>query len=70
MPVVLFIRVERRLGGRQGKDQPAMAGVDRGELENVAKEFAVGFRVFAVDDDVSAGNHGGYLLLFNELLSH
>jgi hypothetical protein len=59
MPIVLFIGVKRGFGGRQRKNEPAVAGIDRGEFENVAKELAVGFGVFGVDNNVSAGEYDG-----------
>src|ERR1700733_1286311 len=48
-------------GGRQGEDQPAVAGVDGCEVEDVAKEGAVGFRIGGVEDDVGAVDHSGLL---------
>jgi hypothetical protein len=39
-----------------------VAGVHRGEFENIAKESAVAFRVFAINDDVGAVNHGSSVL--------
>src|ERR1700680_3368235 len=51
--------MEGGFGGRQGEDQPAVAGVDGGEIEDVAEEGAVGFRVRGVEDDVGAGEHVG-----------
>jgi hypothetical protein len=47
-------RVEGGLGGRQGEDQPAVAGIDGGKAQDVAEECAVGVRVLAVEDDVGA----------------
>ena len=44
-------------GGRQGEDQPAMAGIDRGELEHLVEERADAVRVLGVDDRVRAGDH-------------
>src|ERR1700723_2995076 len=57
MPVILFVGMKCRLGGWQGKNEPAVAGIDRGKIEDVAKELAVLFSIFAVDDDVSASEH-------------
>src|SRR5579864_2383539 len=55
----LFIQImERSLGGRQGEDQPAVAGVHRRKLQDVAEEGAVAFRIGAVEDDVGAVDHG------------
>ena len=47
-------RVERGLGRRQAEDQPAAAGVDGGQLEDVAEEGSIGLRVGAVEEDVGA----------------
>jgi hypothetical protein len=41
-------------GGREGEDEPAVSGVDRGKLEDVTEEGAVGFWVSGVEDDVGA----------------
>jgi hypothetical protein len=35
-----------------------MTGIDRGELQHVAEERAVGIRILAVKEDVSSGEHG------------
>jgi hypothetical protein len=43
-------RVECGFCGRQGKDQPAVTGIDGFEAEDVAEEFAVCLGIFAVDD--------------------
>src|ERR1700722_607370 len=51
--------MKRGFGGRQSEDQPAVAGVDGGEIEDVAEEGAVGVRVGGVEDDVGAGDHLG-----------
>src|SRR3954469_4933990 len=50
-------RVDRQLGGRQGEDQPAAAGVDRVEAEDVAEEGAGGVGVVRRDDVVGTGDH-------------
>jgi hypothetical protein len=55
--VVLFVWMERDLGRRERKNQPAVAGVDRSKFENVSKKPAVGLRVFAVDNDMSTSDH-------------
>src|SRR6185369_2896829 len=49
------------LRGRQAEDQPAMADIDRGEFEDVAKERAVRFRIGTVKKNVGAGDHGIHL---------
>ena len=56
--VVLFGRVHRDLGGRKREDEPAVAGVGEGELEDVAEERAVRIGVFAVENDVGGADHG------------
>ena len=57
MRAVLSGRMERGLTGRQRKDQPAMACIHRLEPKNVPEEGAVRFRIFTVNDDVSAGDY-------------
>jgi len=42
---------------RQRENQPAAAGVDVGQLQDVPKERAVGVGILAVDDRVSAVDH-------------
>src|SRR5208282_1895513 len=54
---VLFRWMEGGLAGRQREDQPAMACIDGLETENVAKECAIRFRIFAVNNYVSARDH-------------
>ena len=44
-------------GGRQGEDEPSVAGIDGGELEHVAEEGAVRFWILGVEDDVGAVDH-------------
>src|SRR2546428_8695994 len=46
-----------RLPRRQRKEQPTMARIHRLEPENVPEEGAVGFRIFTVNNDVSARDH-------------
>src|SRR5208283_3151063 len=57
-----FFSEECGFRGWQGKNEPAVAGVHRGEFENIPKESAIAFRVLAVDDDVSSVNHRGAFL--------
>src|ERR1700737_4975474 len=52
--VVLLGWMKRSFRSRQRKNEPAVTGVHRGKLENIAKESAVAFRVLAVNDDVSS----------------
>src|SRR6266852_994720 len=63
MRPVLTSRVECGFRRWHRKDQPAMACIHRLEPENVPEEGAVRFRIFAVNNDVSAGDH--LLLLHN-----
>src|SRR3954449_8003665 len=55
--------VDGELGRRQGEDQPAAAGVDVLELQNVAEEGAVGVRVLREQDRVGTGDHARIFLL-------
>src|SRR5260370_27011264 len=57
MRAILTGRVECGFGGRQREDQPAVACIHRLEPENVPEEGAVGFRILAVNNDVSARDH-------------
>ena len=50
-------RVHRHLAGRQLQDQPAAAGVDRRQTEQILEEGPVGLGVGAVEDDVRAADH-------------
>src|SRR5713226_1123413 len=50
-------RVERSFSRRQSEDQPAMAGINGFEAEDIGGKCAVRFGVFAVDNYVSAKNH-------------
>jgi hypothetical protein len=43
--------------GRKFEDQPAVTGVHPREVQDVAKEGAIGFGTFAGDQDVSADKH-------------
>ena len=53
-----FGGMHRHLAGRELEDQPAAAGVDVWILQHVAEERPVRVGVAAVDDDVTAGDHG------------
>lgn len=52
MLIVLFRVVERSLELRHGKNQPAVAVIHGGKLQDIAKEGAVSFRVLGVDDNM------------------
>ena len=54
-----------RLRRRHRKNQPALADIDRAKFENVAKEGAICFRIFAVKKNVRSDDHAGeYTLVF------
>jgi hypothetical protein len=55
--VIVLCVVKGGFCGRQGEDQPAVSGVDGGESEDIAEKSAVGFWIFAVEDDVCAVDH-------------
>jgi hypothetical protein len=57
MRPILSGGVEGGFGWGQSEDQPAMAGVDGFQSENIAEECAIRLGILAVDNDVSAGNH-------------
>jgi hypothetical protein len=50
--------VDCGFGWRQREDQPPMTGVDGFEMENISEECSVCVCVFAVENDVSARDHG------------
>jgi len=56
MPVVVG-RMRGQFGGRQGEDEPAVAGVDRRELEHVSDECTNRVSVLGEDDCAGAGDH-------------
>jgi hypothetical protein len=47
----------RQLGGRQGEDQPAAAGIDGTELEHVPEERAIPLRVRSEDHCMHPRDH-------------
>src|ERR1700720_3406744 len=53
----LLCRVDSQFGWRQGEDQPAVAGVDGGKVEDIAEKCADFFGVVGVENRVSAGDH-------------
>src|SRR5262249_55892684 len=66
---VAFVdRMYGRFRARQLEDQPAAANVNVGISQHIAKEVAIEFRLFAVEQDVSAENHGGSLYLLLQLI--
>src|SRR5207248_10035124 len=46
------------LGGREGEDQPSVAGVDGGKAEHVTEEGAEGVGFLGVDHVVDGVDHG------------
>jgi hypothetical protein len=46
-----------KLGGREGEDQPPSAGIDRGEIEHLAKEGSVRSSIAGENDRVNADDH-------------
>src|SRR5688500_18684711 len=46
-----------QLGGRKREDQPPAAGIDRGEIEHLAKEGSVCFSIAGENDRVNADDH-------------
>lgn len=53
-------RVHAHFRGRQREDQPAVAGVNEGPVQHVAKEGADLLGVVGVNQRVYAGDHGGH----------
>jgi hypothetical protein len=49
-------RMQGEFGRGQGEDGPALFELDETEAQNVADERAVGFRVFAVQQEMRAGD--------------
>jgi hypothetical protein len=58
--VAFFFGMQGCFSGWQRKDQPSSTGIHCAKSENVAEEDAICFGVCAVQQDVSAGNHGVY----------
>src|SRR5262245_28363446 len=56
-------RMDGDLGRWQAKNQPSIADVDVGKLEDVAKKRAIGPSVRAVDDRMCTHEHGQTLLI-------
>ena len=50
-------RVRGQFGGRESEDEPAVAGIDRREFEDVSDECANRVRALGEDDRVGAGDH-------------
>lgn len=58
-------RVNCKFRGRQGEDQPAMAGVDGAEAQDVSKEGADLFSIMGMDEGVESVDHVANLPLIN-----
>jgi hypothetical protein len=52
MPVVLLGIVERGLKWRHSENQPAVASINAGKLEHIAKENPAGFGILGIDNDM------------------
>jgi hypothetical protein len=50
--------VDCQLRGREREDQPSPARIHGAKAEDVADERAIRVRIGAVEEDVSAGDHG------------
>lgn len=57
MLAILIGRMERSFAGWKRENQPAAAGIDGIESENIAEECAVRIGVFRINDNVCARNH-------------
>ena len=51
-----------QLGRRKGEDQPSAPGIDRGEVEHLAKEGSVCFSIAGENDRVNADDHRAAIL--------
>ena len=54
MLVVFLGIMERGLKWRHGENQPALASINTGKLEYIAKKDPVGFRILGIDNDMRA----------------
>lgn len=59
--VVGLRRVDRHLRGGQTEDEPSLADVDEGQLENVAQECAVRLRRGTEDDRMGTSDYLDFL---------
>jgi hypothetical protein len=50
--------MHRELRGRQGEYQPSVAGIHRVKREDVGKKRSIRIRIFAIEQDMGAVNHG------------
>ena len=55
---IAFKRMDPCFGRWHGEDQPTLAGVDRAKAQHIPKKGAVGLRIFAVQQEMSAKDHG------------
>ncbi len=63
---IKFVRVilpgmHGHFGRRQAEDEPAMADIHVGELEDISQKSAIGFRILTVNNGMSAGDHAGMI---------
>jgi hypothetical protein len=56
--LAFFFGVQSGFSGRQCEDEPSVTGIDCAEIEDVAEEDAIRFGICAIEQDVSAGDHG------------
>ncbi len=54
MLVVLLGIMERGFQGRHGENQPAVASINTGKLEHIAKKGPVGFGILGIENNMSA----------------
>ncbi len=62
MPLVLLHEVtiggvDRSFGGGQREYQPTLTKIDSTKSQNIAEEHPISFRILAVNEEVSPGNH-------------
>src|SRR5438128_8371766 len=63
MHVILLRRMNGNFGGRQSKDEPSAANIDVWQIEHIAQESSVGFRIRTVDDRMRPSNQELLLVL-------
>ena len=54
--------MDRKLRGREPKDQPSSSRIDRVETEDASQKRAIGVCIFAEEHEVSSENHGPMLI--------
>ncbi len=58
---VILTGMHGHFGRRQAEDEPTVADIHVSELEDVAQQGAVGFRILAVNNGMSAGDRRGMM---------